>query len=82
MKKEELEALDKIAEAMWKIAASIADPNTYPGACPSGGGVVNSLTESMMGCTSGLVQIANAINNLAETVDRLGDKAIETFEPK
>jgi len=32
------------------------------------GGTVDSLTEAVMGTTAGLVQIAEAINNLAEAV--------------
>lgn len=82
MKKEELEVVEKIGDALWKIAAGIADPSTSPGPCPSGQGVVNCLTEAMMGCTSGLVQIANAINYLGDTLDRLGDRAIDTLEQK
>ena len=49
----------RIARAITADAASGTDAT---------GGSISSLTEAVMGTTAGLVQIADAINNLAEAI--------------
>lgn len=54
--------------AIQKLANAITPFTAVPGTDATGGGVA-SLTEAVMGVTSGLCQIAEAINRLAETVE-------------
>ena len=51
--------------------------NASPGEDATGG-TVASLSESVMGVTAGLVQIADAINNLAEAVRGNNDESIHS----
>lgn len=58
-------------EALRRAMAQVADAITPQGAVGGSdatGGHVRSLTEAVMGMTAGLVQIAEAIDNLAEAV--------------
>jgi len=61
------EAAETIDEAMLRIGNAICSSNASGGP-DAAGGHVTCLTSSIMGVTAGLVQIADAINNLAEAV--------------
>lgn len=63
------EALADLAYAATSIASSIT-PSVLPGTDATGG-TVASLTEAVMGITAGLVQVAEAIDRLAEAVHRM-----------
>jgi len=65
---------DTTAETIKEIAHAITPLDAAPGHDEMGG-VISSLTESVMGVTAALVMIANAIDNLAEAT--MADK-----EPK
>lgn len=58
------QALESIAEAIYPNCAGSNDAS---------GGHVRSLTEAVMGMTSGLCNIADAINNLADAVRETAD---------
>jgi len=58
---------DAIHEGMRKIAHAIK-PLDCVGGEDSAGMYVDSLTQAVMGTTSGLCRIADAINNLADAV--------------
>lgn len=57
---------EAIEEGLNRLSGSIT-AQALPGTDATGGAVY-SLTESVMGVTAALVQIANAIDNLAESV--------------
>lgn len=56
-----------LREGLRQVARSIT-PFGKPGQ-DANGGYVDSLTESCMGITGGLVRVAEAINNLAEAIE-------------
>lgn len=58
---------NEVANALYNLRASIADPNVEGGK-DAAGGYVNCLTEAVMGNTAGLMAIANAISDLAEAI--------------
>jgi len=60
--------IDDLAYSAKQIAAAITPQDVAPGNDATGG-TVASLTEAVMGVTGGLVQIANAIQFLAETIN-------------
>jgi hypothetical protein len=62
-----------LAMALGQIANAITPANTSPGP-DANGGFVASLTEAVMGCSSGLAAIANAINRLADVVEATGEQ--------
>jgi len=63
----------KIAEAIIKLADSVTPQNAV--ACTDKAGInVSSLTESMIGVTAGLMEIANAIYTLGEVIDNQAKK--------
>lgn len=64
--KDFITAIDDLSDEVKRVAEAITPP-AMPGkdAC---GGTVISLTESVMGITSGLVMVAEAIQELAESV--------------
>lgn len=67
MEKQLTEAVDQLSLEMNRIANAI----TPVGAVPSHdatGGTISSLTEAIMGMTAGMVQIAEAIEILAEAI--------------
>jgi hypothetical protein len=71
---------DAIHEGMRKIAHAIK-PLDCVGNEDSAGMYVDSLTQAVMGMTSGLCRIADAINNLADAVkdgERMPPHAAET----
>ena len=51
-----------------QVASAITPANASPGP-DANGGFVASLTEAVMGCSSGLAAIASAINRLADAVE-------------
>ena len=59
----------KLADAIKKVADAITPGDAYGGVDTEGTDVF-SLTEAVMGVTSGLTSIASAINRLAEAVER------------
>ncbi len=61
-------ALEEVALGLKRIASAILPSGTAAGhdAC---GGTVDSLTEAVMGITGGLVQIAQALDRLAQAVE-------------
>lgn len=61
-----VDALGSLSERAGRIANSIAAP--VGAGRDAVGGVVASLTEAVMGVTAGLVQIADAISDLADAV--------------
>lgn len=63
-----LYALPDIAAGIQSLANAITPIGAAP-APDANGGFVASLTEAVMGCSSGLVAIANAINRLADAVE-------------
>jgi uncharacterized protein with PhoU and TrkA domain len=60
-----IDSILEMAESQRLIANAITPLDAGPGRCASGG-VVVSLTESVMGVASGLVRIADAIESLAD----------------
>ena len=60
------ELVTELTSAIRRVGAAIT-PNVCGGRDATDGHV-ESLTEAVMGVTAGLVQIANAINNLADAV--------------
>lgn len=63
-----LYALPDIAAGVQSLANAITPTGVSPGV-DANGGFVGSLTEAVMGCSSGLAAIANAINRLADAVE-------------
>ena len=61
------EDLGEVADALRSVANAITDQGTFGGTDASGGHV-RCLTEAVMGVTAGLVQIAEAIENLADVM--------------
>lgn len=61
--------IDDLARNVKKIASAITPLDAAAGKDATGG-TVASLTEAVMGVTGGLVQIANAIQSLAEAVNQ------------
>lgn len=71
------EQSEQLAHAILAIANAI----TPRAACASEdatGGVIESVTEALMGHTAGLVRIAEAIDNLAEAVREELSDAVES----
>lgn len=62
-----VDAIAYVARAAYRVADSIT-PKIAPGTDETGGHV-ESLTEAVMGVTSGLFRIAEAIESLAEAVN-------------
>lgn len=67
-----------IEEAVRRLAASIT-PNVV-GSQDATGSHVESLTEAVMGITAGLVQIANAIDRVADTMERTEELTAEAVD--
>jgi hypothetical protein len=65
-----IEVIDNLADSTNRIAKAIT-ADAAPGRDVTGG-TVASLTEAVMGITSGLVQIAEAIKSLADAVNYAG----------
>ena len=61
-----VDVIDNLAKAVGKVSTAIM-PNCV-GNEDAAGGRVESLTEAVMGITSGLTNIAHAITDLAEAV--------------
>lgn len=61
-----VDVLANLGNGIWSMSKAIKDGRGV--ANDDTGGVVGSLTEAVMGVTSGLCKIADAINNLAEAV--------------
>jgi hypothetical protein len=64
-----VEATIRLARNTGKIAKAITPQDAMAGHDATGGRIT-SLTEAVVGITGGLVQIANAIQSLAEAVDK------------
>ena len=64
-----VEAIIGLAYNTRKIATAITPRDALPG-YDATGGTITSLTEAVMGMTGGLVQIADAIQSLAEAVNQ------------
>ncbi len=64
-----VEAIIGLARNTGKIAKAITPQDASAG-YDATGGTITSLTEAVMGITGGLVQIANAIQSLAEAVNQ------------
>lgn len=62
-----VDAIADLSRSATRIASAILPPGVSAGRDDLGG-VVHSLTESMMSVTSGLVAISRAIDNLADAV--------------
>jgi len=62
-------ALTEVAYNANRIAKAITPQDASAG-YDATGGTITSLTEAVMGITGGLVQIANAIQSLAESVNQ------------
>lgn len=67
-----VDAIVWLSEALSGIRDAIK-PSDAMASKDDAGGVVNSLTEAVMGHTSAMIQIADAIDNLAEAVRAKGD---------
>lgn len=67
MEPKELEVIETMARNIGRIADAICPFTAIPGKDAAGGHVA-SLTEAVMGMTSGLVLIGEAIESLAEAV--------------
>jgi hypothetical protein len=67
----EREIASAITSGLNNIANAITPRNTGPG-LDAVGGTVDSLTEASMGLTAALVQVADAISNLADAVRETG----------
>lgn len=61
------EFIEAVQQAGQRIAGAILPPG-IAGGNDAAGGRVESLTEAVMGVTAGLVQIADALNNVAEAI--------------
>ena len=57
--------VDAISDSVDRVAKAIT-PTDVLGGHDASGGRVESLTEAVMGITSGLYEVASAINNLAD----------------
>jgi hypothetical protein len=73
------QALPELIREIGNIANAIT-PNGAAPAPDANGGFVASLTEAVMGCSSGLAAIANAIDRLASAVEAHGDQGISDAE--
>lgn len=62
-----VDVINHLANATWRVAATIKDPQASPNNDETGG-YVNSLIEAVMGMTTGLCKIASSINYLADAV--------------
>jgi len=62
-----VDVVNYLALATGRVANAITPRNAAPGHDATGG-TVTSLTEAVMGLSDGAVQIANAINNVAEAI--------------
>jgi hypothetical protein len=71
-----LDALPLIASGLHGLANAITPSGAAP-APDANGGFVASLTEAVMGCSSGLAAIANAIDRLACAVEAKGSNEVE-----
>ena len=67
-----------IEEAVRRLAAAIT-PNSI-GSQDATGSHVESLTEAVMGITAGLVQIANAIDRVADTMEPTEELTAEAVD--
>lgn len=63
-----VDVIDSLGSAIEKVALAIR-PRCAMAGTDAAGGSVDSLIEAVMGVTSGLCQIASAINRLAEAVE-------------
>lgn len=65
-----VDVISRLANSTLRIAEAITPRNTAPGrdAC---GGTVDSLTEAVMGLTAGMARIAESIESLASTYERV-----------
>ncbi len=61
------QALDHLSKTVGSVGKAITPTDALAGHDATGG-VITSLTEAVMGVTAGLVQIAQAINGLADAV--------------
>ncbi len=60
------EELEEVARAIRSVGTAItADAQPSPDAV---GGSVSSLTEAVMGMTAGLIEVAEALNNIADSI--------------
>lgn len=63
---------NEINHALRQIANAITPLDTS-GSSDAVGGFVTSLTEASMGHTKALVQVADSLNNIAQSIDNLAD---------
>ena len=66
---------DELTSAIRSIASAIM-PSDSAGGRDETGAYVTSLTEAVMGMTSGLVAIAAALNNVAEAIREAGQPVL------
>ena len=66
-----VDTTDDIARALSRLANAIKPSSTSPGH-DEAGGTVDSLTEAVMGVTTGLCKIAASISDLADAVRSRG----------
>lgn len=64
-----VDVIETLADSTKRIADSITPGSALPGPCPSGEGHVGSLTESVMGLTRAMMQIALAIERVADAIE-------------
>lgn len=63
------DAIDELAIAVRRVAGAITPQDAIHGR-DEAGGIVGSLTESVMGITAALLAISRSISDLAEAIDK------------
>lgn len=64
-----VDVIEMVAENTKRISDAITPGNASPAPCPSGDGMVGSLTEAVMGLTRAMTQIAGAIERVADAIE-------------
>ena len=64
-----VDVIEQVTDSAKRIADAITPSSASPGQCPSGDGVVGSLTESVMGLTRAMMRIASAIESVATAIE-------------
>ena len=73
-----VDVMESVARASWEVVYGIRGPGGT--ATDAAGGTVGSVTEALMGCTSGLVSISGSIDALANAMERIADAFKEIAE--
>jgi hypothetical protein len=61
--------IKELSDSVFKIANAISDQNASYGHCPSGNGVISSLTEAVMGVTASLMNVSSSNTEIASAIE-------------